>query len=78
MEFFRFILSDFWTWAGFLILIVAAGNAVAEIIKAIHQPRKVTVYNIGGRRVVQIEGAKQDDVQEMVKYADAENLGADK
>lgn len=27
MEFIRFILSGFWTWAGFLILLVAAGAA---------------------------------------------------
>ena len=61
MEFIRFILSGFWTWAGFLILIVAAGNAAAEVIKAIHPPRKIEAYRIGERWHVQIEGARPGD-----------------
>ena len=48
MEFIRFVLSGFWTWAGFLILIVAAGNAVAEIIKAACPCRKIEAYRTAG------------------------------
>lgn len=72
MEFFRFILSGFWTWAGFLILVVAAGNAVAEIIKAIRKPIKVTAHNVGGRRIVQIEGAKPEDITELLNKTSSE------
>ena len=71
MEFIRFILSGFWTWAGFLILIVAAGNAAAEVIKAIRPARKIEAYRIGERWHVQIEGARRGDVAEMLKAAGA-------
>ena len=55
MEFIRFILSGFWTWGGFLILLVAAGNAAAEIVKAICPRRKIDAYRIGERWHVQID-----------------------
>ena len=78
MEFIRFILSGFWTWAGFLILIVAAGNAAAEVIKAIHPPRKIEAYRIGERWHVQIEGARPGDVSETLNAAGtADETGAD-
>lgn len=35
MEFIRFIFSSFWIWLGFLILIAATGNAVAQIVREI-------------------------------------------
>ena len=73
MEFIRFILSGFWTWAGFLILIVAAGNAVAEIVKAVRPPRKIDAYRIGERWHVQIEGARPGDVAEMLNAAERED-----
>ena len=66
MEFIRFILSGFWTWAGFLILIVAA-----EVIKAIRPARKIEAYRIGERWHVQIEGARPGDVSETLKAAGA-------
>lgn len=78
MEFIRFILSGFWTWAGFLILIVATGNAAAEVIKAIHPPRKIEAYRIGERWHVQIEGARPGDVSETLKAAGtADETGVD-
>lgn len=79
MEFIRFILSGFWTWAGFLILIVAVGNAAAEVIKGIHPPRKIEAYRIGERWHVQIEGARPADVAETLKAAGTvDNTGVDK
>jgi hypothetical protein len=39
MEFIRFIFSSFWVWAGFVIIIATAGNAIAEIIKAFRTPK---------------------------------------
>ena len=71
MEFIRFVLSGFWTWGGFLILLVAAGNAAAEIVKAICPRRKIDAYRIGERWHVQIEGARRGDVAEMLKAAGA-------
>lgn len=73
MEFIRFILSGFWTWAGFLILIVAAGSTVEEIIKAVHTPRKIDAYRIGDRWHVQIEGAHRGDVAEMLNAAERDD-----
>lgn len=71
MEFVKFIHSGFWTWAGFLILIVAAGNAAVEIAKVIHAPRKIEAYRIGERWHVQIEGAHRGDISETLKAAGA-------
>ena len=71
MEFIRFILSGFWTWGGFLILLVAAGNAAAEIVKALCPRRQIDAYRIGARWHVQIEGARRGDVAEMLKAAGA-------
>ena len=73
MEFIRFILSGFWTRAGFLILIVAAGNAVAEIIKAACPCRKIEAYRIGDRWHVQIEGARRGDIAETLKAAERDD-----
>ena len=73
MEFIRFVLSGFWTWAGFLILIVAAGNAVAEIIKAACPCRKIEAYRIGDRWHVQIEGARRGDLAETLKAAERDD-----
>ena len=73
MEFIRFVLSGFWTWAGFLILIVAAGNAVAEIIKAACPCRKIEAYRIGDRWHVQIEGARRGDIAETLKAAERDD-----
>lgn len=73
MEFIRFVLSGFWTWAGFLILIVAAGNAVAEIIKAACPCRKIEAYRIGDRWHVQIENARRGDIAETLKAAERED-----
>ena len=73
MEFIRFVLSGFWTRAGFLILIVAAGNAVAEIIKAACPCRKIEAYRIGDRWHVQIEGARRGDIAETLKAAERDD-----
>ncbi len=36
MEFLRFnSFSSFWVWLGFVVLVAAAGGAVAEIVKGV-------------------------------------------
>lgn len=67
MEIIRFILSSFWIWLGFLILIVAAGSAVVEIIKAIHPTRKIDAYRIGERWHIEIDGAGRGDVAAAIR-----------
>lgn len=69
MEIIRFVLSNFWVWLGAVILILAIGQAAAEVIKAIHPPRKIEAYRIGERWHVQIEGARPGDVSEALKAA---------
>lgn len=67
MEFLRFIFSSFWVWLGFVVLVTAAGETVAEIIKAIRPARKITVYRVGESVCVEVEGASRGDIQMAVK-----------
>lgn len=69
MEFLRFIFSSFWVWLGAVVLIAAAGEAVAGIIKAIRQPRKVTVYRAGDIVRVEVDGAGNRDIEAAFKEA---------
>lgn len=61
MEFLRFIFSSFWVWLGFVVLVAAAGGAVAEIVKAIRPARKIAVYRTGDVVRVEVEGAGRGD-----------------
>ena len=54
MEFIEFVFSSFWIWLGFVVLIVAAGEAVSGIVAEIRQKRKISVYSTGD--VVRVEG----------------------
>lgn len=69
MEFLRFIFSSFWVWLGFVVLVAAAGGAVAEIVKAIRPARKIAVYRTGDVVRVEVEGAGRGDIQAAVKAA---------
>lgn len=62
MEFIRFVFSSFWVWLGFIVLILSAAGAAAEIIKAAKQNRKVAVYRVGDVKRVEIENATRGDV----------------
>lgn len=73
MEFLRFVLSSFWAWLGFVVLIAAAGEAVAGIIRAVHPARKIAVYRAGDVVRVEVEGASRGDIEtavEQVKKAE--------
>ena len=67
MEFLRFIFSSFWVWLGFVVLVAAAGGAVAEIVKAIRPARKIAVYRTGDVVRVEVEGAGRGDIPAAVK-----------
>lgn len=69
MEFLRFIFSSFWVWLGFVVLVAAAGGAVAEIVKAIRPARKIAVYRTGDVVRVEVEGAGRGDIPAAVKAA---------
>lgn len=69
MEFLRFILSSFWVWLGFVVLIAAAGEAMAGIIRAVHPARKIAVYRTGDVVRVEVEGASREDIPTAVKAA---------
>lgn len=69
MEFLRFIFSSFWVWLGFVVLVAAAGGAVAEIVKAIRPARKIAVYRTGDVVCVEVEGAGRGDIPAAVKAA---------
>ena len=69
MEFLRFIFSSFWVWLGFVVLVAAAGGAVAEIVKAIRPARKIAVYRTGDVVRVEVEGAGRGDIPAAAKAA---------
>lgn len=69
MEFLQFVFSSFWVWLGFVVLIAAAGEAVAGIIKAIHPARKIAVYRTGDVARVEVEGAGRGDIPAAVRAA---------
>ena len=73
MEFLRFILSSFWVWLGFVVLIAAAGEAVVGIIRAVHPARKIAVYRAGDVVRVEVEGARRGDIPATVKAAQNQN-----
>lgn len=59
------IFSSFWTWAGTVILILAVGGVVENIITAAAKKppiRKISGYQIGQRWRVEIDGATEVDV----------------
>ena len=47
MELLQFVFSSFWVWLGCVVLIVAAGEAVATAAAGFRQKRKVSVYHVG-------------------------------
>ena len=59
------IFSSFWTWAGTVILILAVGGVLQNIVAAAAKKplkRKITGWAIGERRHIEIEGATEVDV----------------
>lgn len=66
MEFLRFILSSFWVWLGFIILVCAVGGAVVALVKACKHSRKITAYRIGERWHITVEDGTSKDVREAI------------
>ena len=66
MELLQFVFSSFWVWLGCVVLIVAAGEAVATAA-AFRQKRKVSVYHVGDVTRVEVENAGRADIPAAVK-----------
>ena len=69
MEFIEFVFSSFWIWLGFVVLIVAAGEAISGIVAEIRQKRKISVYRTGDVVRVEVENAGRGDISAAVKAA---------
>ena len=61
MELLQFVFSSFWVWLGCVVLIVAAGEAVATAAAGFRQKRKVSVYHVGDVTRVEVENAGRYD-----------------
>lgn len=67
MEIIRFVLSSFWVWLGAVILILAIGQAAAEVIKAVRSSRKISTYKIGDHWRMEIDGARRGDIAAAIR-----------
>ena len=67
MELLQFVFSSFWVWLGCVVLIVAAGEAVATAAAGFRQKRKVSVYHVGAVTRVEVENAGRADIPAAVK-----------
>ena len=67
MELLQFVFSSFWVWLGCVVLIVAAGEAVATAAAGFRQKRKVSVYRVGDVTRVEVENAGRADIPAAVK-----------
>ena len=67
MELLQFVFSSFWVWLGCVVLIVAAGEAVATAAAGFRQKRKVFVYHGGDMTRVEVENAGRADIPAAVK-----------
>lgn len=63
MEFLRFILSSFWSWVGFIVLVHAIGDVLVGVVNACKRNRKIEAYRIGERYHATIENASARDVR---------------
>lgn len=61
MELLQFVFSSFWVWLGCVVLIVAAGEAVATAAAGFRQKRKVSVYHVGDGKALNEQAAEVDE-----------------
>lgn len=70
MEFIRFIFSSVWIFLGLLVLLTVILDYLVQLVKAVRAGRIVKLYDFGDTSTVEIENAKQDDIEYVVrKYA---------
>ena len=74
MELLQFVFSSFWVWLGCVVLIVAAGEAVAA---GFRQKRKVSVYHVGDVTRVEVENAGRADIPAAVKALNEQTAEVD-
>lgn len=77
MELLQFVFSSFWVWLGCVVLIVAAGEAVATAAAGFRQKRKVSVYHVGDVTRVEVENAGRADIPAAVKALNEQTAEVD-
>ena len=71
MELLQFVFSSFWVWLGCVVLIVAAGEAVATAAAGFRQKRKVSVYHVGDVTRVEVSHPSRGAWIEMLVWLQA-------
>ena len=66
MEFLRFILSSFWVWLGFVILVALAVGWTVTLVKECKRNRHIKAYRVDQRWCIEIENATKKDVDHVV------------
>lgn len=67
MEFIKFVLSGFWVWLGFVVLVGLVLQQLVELVKACKKTRKVAMYRMGDVYRVEIENATNRDVEKALR-----------
>lgn len=67
MELIKFVLSSFWVWLGFVVLVGLILSQVVELVKACKQGRKVATYRMGDVYRVEIESATSRDAEKALR-----------
>lgn len=66
MGFLIFILSDFYRWAGLVILIFVIGNGVTEIVRAARKGRRFDIHQSEGFWSVTVENPPPGEVDKIL------------
>ena len=74
MELIKFILSSFWVWLGFVVLVGLILVQAVELVKAIRHPKRVEAYRVGQRWRVTIQGASKTEIETILKRAGLESV----
>lgn len=75
MEFLRFVLSDFYHWAGLVILIYVAGDGITEIVRAARKGRKLEVHHSEGFWTVAMENPPASDIDRILNKLNSSVTG---
>ena len=74
MELIKFILSSFWVWLGFVVLVGLILAQIVELVKAIRHPKRVEAYRVGQRWRITIQGASNAEIETILKRAGLESV----
>ncbi len=69
MKLLQYILSDFWVWLRFALLLLIVAICLLELAGTCKRGRKITVYKLDNQVSVTIEGASRADVKAVAEKA---------